>query len=84
MKRTNVYLDAARTAALDEAARGQGVSRAEIIRRLVDRGMETKPADPAADLAAIEESFAVIRDERFTEREPDAREAHLDRIRDGR
>lgn len=81
MRRTNVYLDEAQTAALDELARGQGISRAELVRRLLDRGIANAPVDQAADLAAIEESFGVLADERFSGRRPDQREAHLDRLR---
>lgn len=81
MKRTNLYLDEGQTAALDEVARGQGISRAELVRRLVDRGIEARSADLGADLAAIQESFGVLGDEQFTGRGPDGRTAHLDKMR---
>jgi hypothetical protein len=81
MKRTNLYLDEGQTAALDEVARGQGISRAELVRRLVDRGIGARPADVDADLAAIEESFGVLGDQQFPGRGPDARTAHLDKMR---
>lgn len=81
MRRTNLYLDETQTAALDEVARGQGISRAELVRRLVDRGIGTRPADLAADLTAIEESFGVLGDESLSSRGPDARTAHLESIR---
>lgn len=81
MKRTNLYLDERQTAALDEVARGQGISRAELVRRLVDRGIGARSADLDADLAAIEESFGALGDEQFTDRGPDGRTAHLDKMR---
>lgn len=81
MKRTNLYLSEGQTAALDEVAQGQGVSRAELVRRLVDRGIRATPADLDADLSAIEESFGVLPDEQLTARGPDARTAHLDEAR---
>lgn len=81
MKRTNLYLEEAQTVALDDVAREQGISRAELVRRLVDRALGAKPANLEADLTAIEESFGALDDERFFGRGPDARAAHLDRIR---
>ncbi len=81
MRRTNVYLDEAQTAVLDEVAHGQGISRAELVRRLLDRGIRNTPVDQEADLAAIEESFGVLADEYYSGRGPDQREAHLDRLR---
>ncbi|MGH9062695.1 MAG: CopG family transcriptional regulator [Acidimicrobiales bacterium] len=81
MKRTNLYLDEGQTTALDEVARGQGISRAELVRRLVDRGIGTTPRDLHADLSAIEESFGVLGDDQLPGRGPDARTAHLDQMR---
>lgn len=85
MRRTNIYLDEAQTEALDELARAQGVSRAEVVRRLVDRGLAGTGGDLEADLAAIEESFGVLRDEEgddaFLDRGPGEREAELERLR---
>lgn len=75
-----MYLDEAQTVALDEVANGQGISRAELVRRLVDRGIGKTPVDQAADLAAIEESFGVMSDD-VPDRGPDERAAHLDRLR---
>ena len=76
-----MYLDEAQTAVLDEVAYGQGISRAELIRRLLDRGIATTPVDQEADLGAIAESFGVLAAEDFSGRGPDQREAHLDRLR---
>lgn len=80
MRRTNLYLEEAQTAALDEIADGQGISRAELVRRLLDRGISSTRLDQESDLAAIEESFGVLASEGFF-RSPDERAAHLDRLR---
>ena len=55
MNRTNIYLDEEQARWLDEAARAQGISRAALIRRLIDRGLEQGDGDLESDLAAIEE-----------------------------
>lgn len=81
MKRTNLYLDEAQAAALDEVAGAEGISRAELVRRLVDRGLGAAPGDLEADLAAIELSFGVLSGDRPPARGADARAAHLDRMR---
>lgn len=76
-----MYLDEAQTAVLDEVAHAQGISRAELVRRLLHRGIASTPVDEAADLAAIEDSFGMLADASFSGRGPDQREAHLDRMR---
>lgn len=81
MRRTNVYLAEAQTAVLDEIAQGQGISRAELVRRLLDRGIANARVDQEADLAAIAESFGVLADESFPGRGGDQRAEHLDRLR---
>ena len=61
MKRTNIYLGEGQAAALDRAARAAGVSRAELIRELIDRAIGSDPgSDLAADLAAIDGSFGIL------------------------
>ncbi|SDD35170.1 Ribbon-helix-helix protein, copG family [Geodermatophilus telluris] len=80
MRRTNIYLDEDQTAALDTIARAAGVSRAELVRRLVDRGVSAAPSDLDADLAAITESFGALVADGPLERGPDERAAHLDRV----
>lgn len=80
MRRTNIYLEEAQTAALDTLAAAQGLSRAELVRRFVDHGVSSLPADLEADLAAIEESFGACAHEAAFERAPDERAAHLDRV----
>ena len=55
MKRTNIYLAEGQAAALDRVAEAEGVSRAELIRELIDRAIGGHPgADLTADLAAID------------------------------
>jgi metal-responsive CopG/Arc/MetJ family transcriptional regulator len=82
MRRTNIYLDERQTSALDELARVRGLSRAELIRRILDQAIDAGPTDEVAEqMAAIEASFGVLRDEDdFVMRGPDDRSRHLDRI----
>lgn len=79
MQRTNIYLDEAQTAALDELAADQGVSRAEVIRRLLDEGLAGRTRDLTVDLAWIEASFGVA-DVDAADRSPGAREEHLEQL----
>jgi Ribbon-helix-helix protein, copG family len=81
MKRTNIYLDDAQSAALEQVARMQGISRAELVRQLIDRGIGASGgADLDADLAAIRDSFGIARDEDISfGRGSDERSRHLDR-----
>ena len=44
MKRTNIYLAEGQADALDRAARAAGISRAELIRELIDRAIGSDPA----------------------------------------
>lgn len=76
-----MYLEEAQTAALDDVAYEQGISRAELVRRLVDRGIENTPVDREADLAAIADSFGVLAADDIPVRAPDQREDHLARVR---
>jgi metal-responsive CopG/Arc/MetJ family transcriptional regulator len=80
MRRTNIYLDEEQTASLDRLAEQEGVSRAELIRRLIDRSLTGDDATRAADLAAIEESFGTVRDLEPASRRAGDREEHLARI----
>ncbi len=83
MKRTNIYLAEGQAAALDRAAEAEGVSRAELIRALIDRAMGGNPgADLTADLAAINGSFGVLADREQFSRARDARTDYLDRLAD--
>ncbi|MBK8447199.1 MAG: ribbon-helix-helix protein, CopG family [Micropruina sp.] len=80
MQRTNIYLEERQTRALDRRAADEGISRAELIRRLLDRAIEGQDEDLAADLAAIDESFGAVPDLRVDPRTVDERDAHLDRL----
>lgn len=80
MKRTNIYLDPDQTAVLDRLASEEGVSRAEVIRRLLDRALTGQDDDLAADLAAIDESFGVLHDIEIPSRGTSDREEHLARM----
>ena len=53
-----------------------------MIRRLIDHGVGSAgPADLDTDLAAIQDSFGVLRDEEvFFTREHDERARHLERV----
>jgi Ribbon-helix-helix protein, copG family len=79
MRRTNIYLDEEQTASLDQLAEQEGISRAELIRRLIDRALTGADASRTADLAAIEESFGAVRDLEPLSRGPNERENHLAR-----
>lgn len=81
MRRTNLYLDEGQTAALDELARSQGMSRAAVVRQLINRQIHAGGADLDADLSAIEDSFGALRDGEFPQRGADERARHLDLIR---
>lgn len=80
MRRTNIYLDEQQTASLDMLAEQQGISRAELIRQLLDRAINNGDNNLESDLKAIGASFGVLRDVESPDRRPGGREAHLDRI----
>ena len=83
MKRTNIYLTEGQVAALDRIAQAEGVSRAELIRELIDRAVGGNPgADLAADLAAIDESFGILAGDETFARGRDERMDYLDRLAD--
>lgn len=66
MKRTNIYLDEEQTASLDKLAAQEGVSRAELIRLLLNRALTTAGDDLASDLQAINDSFGTLRHLRWS------------------
>lgn len=80
MVRTNIYLEERQTAMLDRLAGEEGVSRAEVIRRLIDRALAGRDDDLATDLAAIDESFGVLGELDVPARGTSDREAHLSRM----
>lgn len=79
--RTNIYLEARQSAALDDAARARGISRARLVRQLIDGGIGTDSAgDLEADLAALDASFGILSHvDAYPDvaRGPDARSRHL-------
>ncbi|MFT3889322.1 MAG: ribbon-helix-helix protein, CopG family [Arachnia sp.] len=77
MQRTNIFLEERQTEALDRLAADEGVSRAEIIRRLIDRGLSGMPDDLTADLHVIDASFGAVRAIDDMERGMDDRDRHL-------
>ena len=81
MNRTNIYLTDEQRRRLDARARAEGVSRAELIRSMLDRALDEGGSDLLdADLVAIEGSFAALTDEFAIDRQDGAREAHLRRL----
>lgn len=81
MHRTNIYLADDQCSALDRLARSAGISRAELIRRLLTQAIGDDLQDLAGDLAAIDESFGVLADEDIAfARNADARTRHLDAL----
>jgi metal-responsive CopG/Arc/MetJ family transcriptional regulator len=84
MHRTNIYLTDEQIAQLDRRARAEGVSRAELIRQLLDRLLDSDSDRLGADLVAIDMSFGLLSDvEIELDRTDGARGAHLDRIARG-
>jgi hypothetical protein len=83
MKRTSIYLAEGQAAALDRVARAAGVSRAELIRELIDRAIGGHSgADLVADLAATDESFGILARADTFVRGRDERMDYLDRLAD--
>jgi len=80
MRRTNIYLGEEQTAALDRLAKQEGISRAELIRQLLDRVLANADDSLAADLCAIDDSFGALADIDVPARGHGAREEHLGRI----
>lgn len=80
MKRTNIYLDEEQTAALDRLAAQEGVSRAELIRRLLGRVLGNADDSVASDLHAIDDSFGALLDIDTPVRGEDDRDHHLARM----
>lgn len=76
MRRTTIYLDERQTDAVARVAVARGVSRAEVIREFIDRGLDGAP-DLAADLSAIEEAFGGAPGFEWVARERSGRERHL-------
>ena len=81
MHRTNIYLTEEQRARLDAQARAEGISRAELVRNVLDRAIRGESDRLAADLAAITDSFGVLTDDEIAlDREDGGRGAHLRQI----
>ncbi len=81
MRRTNIYLTDEQRAALGSRAAAEGISAAELVRRLIDRALLDGSEDLADDLAAIDMSFGVLRDvEIDIDRSDGQRGEHLERV----
>jgi metal-responsive CopG/Arc/MetJ family transcriptional regulator len=81
MQRTNIYLEDRQTAALDRLAGEEGISRAELIRRILDRALRG-PDDLAADLAQMDFAFGGSVEIDVPSRAREARERLLDALMD--
>lgn len=82
MRRTNIYLPERLCTQLDRRARADGVSRAEVIRRLLDEALAGRGADLERDLEALDRSFAVLAGVAVDlERAEDDRMRHLDAVK---
>ncbi|HET6952661.1 MAG TPA: CopG family transcriptional regulator, partial [Acidimicrobiales bacterium] len=80
MQRTNIYLDADQAKALDRLAAGEGRTRSDLIRELIDRALSGGDDDLDGDLRAIDDSFGAMRDAEAAARGRDERSEHLDRM----
>jgi hypothetical protein len=81
MRRTNIYLDPDQTDRLDRLAADAGISRAELIRRLLERALGGGQGDLTSDLDAIDSAFGAMSELSVPTRAPDARARHLERLR---
>lgn len=81
MNRTNIYLSDGQRAELDARARAEGISRAELVRRILNRALHGGSDDLDTDLTAIEGSFGALSGTDLAlDRADGARGAHLERI----
>lgn len=80
MHRTNIYLDEAQRDALDRLAAEEGTTRAELIRRVLDRWLRGGHHDAIQDLDAIDASFGALAHLDVPERGVDERSRHLERV----
>lgn len=76
----HIYLDEEQTASLDKLAAQEGVSRAELIRLLLNRALTTAGDDLASDLQAINDSFGTLRHLDPPVRRSGGREQHLAQV----
>jgi hypothetical protein len=84
MQRTNIYLEDRQTAVLDRLAAEEGISRAELIRRILDRALLGSDDDRDADLARLDFAFGSTVEIDLPDREATDRDRLLDEIPDRR
>lgn len=82
MHRTNLYLEDRQTIALDAMARAQGLSRAEVVRRLIDDALFDGASRLDGDLDAIIGAFGVAPDFPMPDRSDGERQRWIDQMLD--
>lgn len=82
MQRTNIYLEDRQTAVLDRLAAEEGISRAELIRRILDRALQGGDGNRDADLARLDFAFGAAVEIELPDRDAGARERLLEEIED--
>ena len=80
MQRTNIYLDQAQVEALDGIAGKDGVSRAQVVRRLIDRGLAGAGQDTDALVNAIFSAGGTCKDVELSGRGSSQRQEYLDQL----
>ena len=80
MRRTNIYLDDATITHLDRLADTQGVSRAEVVREMIQAGLVNQDRDEQYDLRQLDATFGIARDIQFYREGGSARDAHLNEM----
>lgn len=80
MLRTNIYLEERQSELLDRLATEEGISRAELIRRMIDAQLTGQDRSLDEDLAAIAAAAGAMADLDAPDRRPDDRSDHLDRM----
>ena len=80
MRRTNIYLDDATITHLDHLANAQGVSRAEVVREMIQAGLANQVRDEQHDIRQLDLTFGIARDIQFHREGNSARETHLDEM----
>ena len=82
MRRTNLYLDERQTAALDAMAHAQGVSRSDVVRRLIDDLLQEGGSRLDSDLDAIDSAFGAAPDFPMPDRSDGERQRWIDQRMD--
>lgn len=84
MRRTNIYLTDRQCTQLDKRARAERVSRAAVIRQLLDECLMRDTADLDHDLEALDASFGALSGDAIEfARGTDERTRHLEQIARG-